>query len=47
MSDLLDQILGGDYFTAICDTCRQAKTFKTERARDLWMNHHAHQEDPA
>lgn len=47
MSNLLGYIMGGDYFIGICDECRQAKPFATERERDLWEQNHPHQEDPA
>lgn len=33
-----------DEFVAICPTCTGSKTFTTERARDLWLKHHAHDE---
>jgi hypothetical protein len=42
MSNLLDEIFGGDVFMAVCDECRQAKPFRTERERDLWQKHHPH-----
>jgi hypothetical protein len=42
--NFLDQILGGDYFMGVCDECRQAKPFRTERERDLWEKFHAHEE---
>lgn len=44
---LLDDIFAPDHFLGICDECQQAKTFTTERARDLWERHHPHQEDAA
>jgi hypothetical protein len=47
MSDLLDQIFGGDLYIGECHECRQAKSFRTERERDLWQRNHAHQEYPA
>jgi hypothetical protein len=46
VSDLLDYILGGG-FIGTCDECHQAKTFCTERERELWERNHPHQEDPA
>lgn len=42
MSDLLDQIFGGDLWLGICDTCRQARNFNSERERDLWQKFHPH-----
>jgi hypothetical protein len=42
MSDFLDQIMGGDYFTAVCDECRTIKSFTSARARELWENNHPH-----
>ena len=47
MSDLLDQIFAGDLWLGICDECRQAKNFRSERDRDLWKLNHPHQEDPS
>ena len=47
MSDLLNQIFGGDLFMGVCDTCRQARAFRSEREFDLWLANHPHQEDPA
>lgn len=41
----LDYILGGDYFMGVCDECRQAKPFATERERELWQKFHTHLED--
>lgn len=46
-NNLLDGILGGDFWLAICDQCRQSKAFRSERERDLWDRNHAHQEDPS
>jgi hypothetical protein len=45
--NLLDIILGGDYFMGVCDECRQAMPFATERERDVWQRNHTHQEYPA
>lgn len=42
--NLLDYVLGGDYWMGFCDECRQAKPFKTERERDLWERNHYHEE---
>jgi hypothetical protein len=32
------------HYLGICDECRNIKTFTSAHARDLWMNHHPHQE---
>jgi hypothetical protein len=29
-------------FSGSCPECGAFKTFDTERARDLWLKHHAH-----
>jgi hypothetical protein len=41
----IDQVTAPTHFMAICDECRQARTFGGERERDLWMNHHPHLDD--
>jgi hypothetical protein len=30
------------HFVGFCDECRTVKSFTSERARDLWSRHHAH-----
>lgn len=33
------------HYIGICDECGTAKTFTTARARDLWQQHHPHDDE--
>lgn len=35
------------HYIGFCDECRQAKTFSSERERELWQKFHPHEEDGA
>ena len=45
--NLFDAIFAPDLFLGVCDECRQAKSFSTERDRELWQKFHPHDEDDA
>ena len=43
IDNLLNSIFGGDLFLGICDECRQARNFRTEREAELWKKFHPHE----